>query len=147
MAEVKKLRLTPKRRAWLDAYVGEAAGDGTKAAQIAGMGNAHSCRVAGSRLKHALADVIAAWKLKQHEAKKMGQEEALELLAGVARGERDASTTELKALELVLKVEGALNDKLDIRVTKEELLAQLDKEAGQMLRLIEAKVEPIGKLA
>jgi phage terminase small subunit len=122
--------LPPKRRAFVIALVGEAAGNQTEAARIAGYA---SPKAEGSRLL-TFGDVAAAVKAMRvpaERAKVLGIDDLRGLWSDFAL-DGDVSTRDrLKATELLGKSQGAFVERREVRVTevpatKEEALARLN---------------------
>jgi hypothetical protein len=125
---------TARFKAFLAAYGGEAALNGTKACRMAGYSEPER---AFQRLKRTQGKAIEEVEVKFREDLKVGWEEAQELLAAVARNPRHKD--QLKAIELVAKLHGKLDPKLDVRVTRSdveqrlaELLSQMALNQGQV---------------
>lgn len=127
--------LPPKRQAFVLAYVGEAAGNGTKAAEIAGYTHPRS---QAARLLPFVSEAIAAFREPARERKIATIEDLRELWTAVATGEEpdgDDGTTpamrdRLKASDLLGKSLGAFVEKHEITITqprsREEALERIE---------------------
>jgi phage terminase small subunit len=102
--------LSLKQKSFVNAYLGEANGNATKAAIIAGYSE-RTAKQAGSRLLTHV-DVQRALERRLHKAQ-MTADEALERVALIARADvTDISASDaIRANELILKVNGRLRDR------------------------------------
>lgn len=115
--------LTPKQRAFCDYYIANH-GNATQAAKDAGYKGNYKTLDAMARENLAKPRIIAYLDFisKEAAAKRLvGKDEALEILSGIARGEKDPNSEDdvpysvrAKAAELLLKVYGAFIDKVEI---------------------------------
>jgi hypothetical protein len=108
--------VSPRRQRFVNAYVGEAAGNGAKAAILAGYSE-HTARQAASRLL-TFPDVRQAIDARQqaatHQAGVQAEDIRRELKAVAYAPVKDVRTTDkLKALELLGKEQGMFQDKRD----------------------------------
>jgi phage terminase small subunit len=81
-------KLTPKQRRWAEAYAGEAAGNGTKAAQIAGYSGTREqfAVIAYNNVRNPkIRAVLDAWT--ESDSLVCGRVERLRILAAIARGD------------------------------------------------------------
>ncbi|SHI78797.1 Terminase small subunit [Anaerovibrio lipolyticus DSM 3074] len=116
--------LTPKQRAFCDYYIANH-GNATQAAKDAGY-NCKSDLAFRSQGTENLTkpNIVAYLDLVSKEAaakRLVGKDEALEILSGIARGQKDPNSEDevpysvrAKAAELLLKVYGAFIDKVEI---------------------------------
>lgn len=104
------MSLSLKQKSFVNAYLGEAKGNATQAAIMAGYSE-HTAKQAGSRLLTHV-DVQHALNRRLHKAQ-MTADEALERVAIIARTDvQDISAPDvLRANELILKVNGKLRDR------------------------------------
>lgn len=110
--------LTEKRRRFVEAYVGEAAGNATQAARIAGYaGNDRTLTSVGSELL-TFPDVRQAVDAARREMSKPSiatREERQELLTRFMRGEEPAEAKDrLKATELLGKMHGDFLERVEL---------------------------------
>lgn len=108
--------LPPDQAAWVKAFTGIAFGDAVKAATIAGFADPQRD---GPRLQKRLTPLLGDWRT-------CGPRESIHRISGIAREPRNPN--QLKALELLLKVHGLLSDKLDVNVSRADLLKQVSTE-------------------
>lgn len=116
--------LTPKQRAFCDYYVANN-GNATQAAKDAGYNckSEISYRTQGKE-NLTKPNIIAYLEVIEKEAKEKrmcGKDEALGILSGLARGQKDPESKEAvpyavraKAAELLLKVYGAFTEKVEV---------------------------------
>ena len=124
MDKAKRPRVSERVERFIKAYVGEARQNATEAARMAGYKAARSI---GWQLTHKFRDLIEAELLKTKSTALMSVEEAQKLMSDIARGTLpNPNPSQLKALELALKMHGMLNDKLNISYDRSELSSQLD---------------------
>jgi phage terminase small subunit len=114
-------RMTPRAQLFLENYMGVAKLNATEAARLAGYAHPRS---AAPILKRRLRQAIEEKELALAAKAKLSVEEAESILADIARTE--GHKDRLKAVELVLKVNGKLSEKLNINLDKPELLKELE---------------------
>lgn len=125
----KKL-LSPKKKAWIKAFRGEANGDPTEAARKAGYGG--NVWQIGQKLLAELAPYIASPDLLEKEAGRIL--ESNEILAELSRIARNPQARDrIKAMEVLLEYHGTL---LPIKPTKPKatLLTEI-KELTSLLQV------------
>jgi hypothetical protein len=122
------MRITPRAKRFIAAYFGPANRVATEAAAIAGYA---SPGVRGSQLKRSLAEVIEAVELSLLEARTLSAERTMEGITEIALHGKQESNR-LKALELMAKIHGLLSEKVNVQLSRTDLLTQLDT---QLLRL------------
>ena len=109
--------MNPKRRAFVNAYLGEAQGNASKAAVSAGYSEAAAAQVASRLLKQAeVRDAIAA-RLDKAD---ISTDRILQRLGKIANAEpeRVSAADVVNASKVILHVNGALQDKRqDSRIT------------------------------
>jgi hypothetical protein len=125
------LRLTPRKRAFITAYLGPANRVPMEAARIAGYRNPGSL---GQALFRSLEELIKEEELRAAHHASMTSTEAIELLSKHAR--EAPYPHNLKALELIVKIHGLLSDKLDVAIDKPALMRQLEAEVETLTSLI-----------
>lgn len=126
-------KLTPKQRRWAEAYVGEAAGNGAKAARIAGYsGDNEQMAVVGWRntRNDSIRAVLDAWT--ESDPLVTGRIERLRLLAAIARGDAYDEKLDAQGNRVLLRVQ-----------TKDRLqaLKALAEAAGEYIQRHEVKVD------
>lgn len=130
--------LPPKRRAFVEAYCGEAAGNGAEAARIAGY---KSPRTQASRLLtfDNVARAIAEHAQKATRAAIATAEERQEWLSDVVRGlvdDRDGPASlrdRMKALELLCRMRGDFIDRTEVAQIGVSTVVHLTKEQAAAL--------------
>ena len=123
-----KVRIGKKSGQFLKFYFGEARGDATEAARLMGLRWPHGC---GKRYKERLWGIIQEHEQALFERTTLGIEEAQALLAEIARSKTHKD--QLKALELVLRIHGLLDVKLDIKLDAKSLQNEIFR-AVDMIR-------------
>lgn len=120
--EAQNRRKNQKQELWLEYYLGECELNATEAARKVGYKHP---RVDGPRLAKVLADVIDS-KIEERKSKaRMGAEEAMALLADIARNK--SHRQQIKALELHLKIHGLLSEEVHVHTDKQKILSELDE--------------------
>lgn len=118
-------KLTPKEAAFVRAYAGEAAGNGAKAAVLAGYAK-NSAHVTGSRLlrKANIATALAKVVDAQTQSAVADAAERRELLTGMARSKDEHPVARLKAVDILNKMDGLYVQKHEVsgRLTLEQVL-------------------------
>jgi phage terminase small subunit len=132
-----QIRMTPRAQLFLDNYMGVAKLNATEAARLAGYAHPRS---AAPILKRRFAKLIEQKELELAAKAKLSVEEAESILADIARTE--GHKDRLKAVELVLKVNGKLSEKLNINLDKPELLKELE-QAFKSLQQESANIAPV----
>lgn len=125
-ANLPKSRLTKRRLLFITHYFGEALGNATEAARLAGFRHP---RIIGPRLRSELSQVIQEQEHKLQDQKLMDPREVAEKLTELARNH---GPSQIKALELLARIHGMLSEKLDITVDRKSLQ---DKVIGEVTRL------------
>lgn len=141
--------MSMKQRRFLEAYVGEAKGNATLAARIAGYkGSESTLRAVASRVlhSHAVSAELEAYNAETRTAALLAREEILTRLTAIARGEGDEPhvlqsgetvyappkfSDRLRALELAAKLQGLLVDKVEVKVAA-GIQVQLVELQGKM---------------
>jgi phage terminase small subunit len=125
--------LTPKQRKWAEAYAGEARGNGTKAAEIAGYSGTREqlAVIAYNNVRNPkIRAVLDAWT--ESDPLVCGRVERMQILAAIARGE---------AYDEKLDGQGM---RVEIRVATKDRLAALKalaEAAGEYIQRHEHKIE------
>lgn len=121
------LRRTKKADLFIQAYIGEARYNATEAARIAGY---RAPRTSGPTLRKKYQAEIDQLMASAKDRLKVTPDEAMEILAEVARerGNRDR----IRAVELILKVHGMLNDKVNLTLDRTQLQRDLDLVLAQI---------------
>lgn len=135
-------RLTLMQRKFVDAYLGEANGNATLAAEIAGYEHAYQ---AGYKLLRQTRVVRDALEERMAEAL-MSANEAMYHLSDMARAEA-SSTVRVRALELVGRYHGLFVDRHEVEVRDEGAVTSLNRKlTGLAARLGTSSVpgEPDG---
>lgn len=128
----KQVRLTPKKRAWLSYYLGQAAFNATEAARLAGY---PSARVEGSRLAKEFKQEIEAHLLKLEEAQIAGPREVLQILTGIAR---DREHKDCKAAaDTLAKIHGLMQDKVSVSLDRKALMRDLEAVLAALQPILE----------
>lgn len=126
-------KLTPKQRRWAEAYAGEAKGNGTKAAQIAGYSGTREqlAVIAYNNVRNPkIRAVLDAWT--ESDDLVCGRVERLQMLAAIARGE---------AYDEKLDKDG---NRVELRVPVKDRLAALKalaEASGELIQRHEHKLE------
>lgn len=127
-------RATPKRKLFVQYYLGEANRNATRAAELAGFG---SPRVVGSQIRRQLKDVIEAEELKLAEASKMSAVETIEILTEIARD--PTHKDRVRCCEIMAKIHGLLNEKLNITLDRKGLQSNVMESMGALAALAARK--------
>lgn len=129
--------LPPKRRAFVLAYCGEAAGNATEAARIAGYKVPNP---EGSRLLAfaSVAEAVAIVGAPAESKAIASVEEMQEMLTRVARGEEDDESANpmgnrLKAIDLLGKMQGAFIERREVKDVTPP--ASVDEAAERVAKL------------
>lgn len=125
----KLVRVTPRAKAFIDAYLGPARLNAAEAARMAGYSHPSS---QGASVRKRLAHIIDAEELKLAAKTKLSVAEAESILCEIARDQHHKDR--LKAVELVLKVHGQLADKLNITLDKNQLVKELELALASLAR-------------
>lgn len=137
------MSLSLKQKSFVNAYLGEAKGNATQAAILAGYSE-HTAKQAGSRLLTHV-DVQRALERRLHKAQ-MTADEALERVALIARADiaEVSAGDAIRANELILKVNGKLQQKdTSNRVTIILPVLQIQPNAQQPLTIDTAALTAI----
>lgn len=137
--------LTEKQRKFVEAYLGEANGNGTEAASIAGyVGNRSDlCAIASRNLKKK--NIRAAIDARtQHDGSIATREERQAFLTKVMRTEHGKMHERLKAVELLCRMHGDFIEKhkVDMTVGRREQKAEIANFLDQLSQ--RAQVAEIG---
>jgi len=116
---MKEVRLTPKRQLFLDHYFGKANRVATRAAELAGL---KWPRTSGPRTRKLLREHIESRERALAESSRMTAEEVVASLTDIARDVDHKDRC--RALEMLAKIHGLMSEKVDIKVSREELVAQ-----------------------
>lgn len=137
-------KLTPKRRAFVEAYTGEARGNALEAARMAGYKAPHP---EGARLLQnaTVAAAIREATVQVRQEAIATREERQTMLTRVMlgieldRGDEPAMRDRLRALELLGKMQGDFIERVEANVTtrrlpetREEALRRLDHLRGKL---------------
>ena len=117
------VRWTPKRKAWWEAYWGQAQRDGVAAAVLAGLSEPHKV---GRKLERNLSVAIELRDAELRAAAEVQPSEVIAKLSIVARNIEHKD--HVRALELLARIHGMISDKLNVKVDKQQLLKELDEE-------------------
>ena len=112
-------KLNAQRRAFIDAYVGEAHYSPIKAASMAGFKNPH---LSGPRLAEKLSDHIDK-RLSELVA---GPNECMAVLTSIVRDHKHPQR--IRAAELMLKAHGVIGGEVGLKDDRRALLAEIEKE-------------------
>lgn len=137
-------KLTPKRRAFVEAYTGAANGNATEAARLAGY--AVPMQEGGRLLRNAeVAAAIreATVEVRQEAIATREQRQTMltRIILGIEldRGDEPAMRDRLRALELLGKMQGDFVERVEANVTtrrlpetREEALRRLDQLRGKL---------------
>ena len=123
VAGAEAVRWTPKRKAWWEAYWGQAARDGVAAAVLAGLSEPHKV---GRKLERNLSVAIELRDAELRAAAEVQPSEVIAKLSIVARNIEHKD--HVRALELLARIHGMISDKLNVKVDKQQLLKELDEE-------------------
>lgn len=111
---MSKTKLSPRRQRFVNAYLGEAAGNATKAAIIAGYSERSAYSQAHELLKNPEIQAAVGRTLDREQ---MTADESMREVSAMARAKVEQkdirAQDKLKANELILKVLGKLHDKRD----------------------------------
>lgn len=120
--------LTAKQRAFLRAYQGEAQGNATQAARLAGY--SHPGRQGHRLLKHVeIRRALEASREADAEAVIMSRRERKEALSRIARGKEEGevrTSDRLRAIRLLARMEGDFEEVRAVGMVKEELERMLE---------------------
>lgn len=130
LAVMPSVRLTNRRRAFLSAYFGEAKRNVVEAARMAGFSFPE---ISAYRLKRELRQVIEQQEVELSEKAQMPPREVVERLSTIAR--ETSHKDHVRALELLAKIHGLLTDKIDVKVERKVLLAEIEQAMGQILEV------------
>ncbi len=103
--------LNPRQRAFINAYVGEANGNGTKAAITAGYSEATACQIASQLLRRTDVREAVSARLDKHDLR---TDAILRRLGKLAHSEPEKPPTAqdiISASKVILQVNGALQAK------------------------------------
>lgn len=114
--------MTPKVRAFLAAYGGVAQLNGTEAARLAGYANPMQ---AAHHLRRVWAKEVEEEERRVADSFRMSDEELDRCITEVARNPE--SRDRLRALELIARMKGRLNDKLKIEVDRKGMLKEIEQ--------------------
>lgn len=107
----------------------------TQAARLAGY---KFPTVDGPKLARKFDDVLAAIFNEMSVQRRMEANEVIEGISNLARG-AESEANKLKALELLAKIHGLLNERLSISVDRRTLIRQIEGIIKQKQGLAEAK--------
>lgn len=120
--------LTEKQRRFVEAYMGEAAGNGTEAARLAGykgnsrtLGQVASENLAKPDIAKAIASEVAADPLV------LSREDLQRFWSRAVQGQEDVDR--LKASELLAKSQAMFVHRIEVKQSQEEWLGKLEEEA------------------
>jgi len=122
MGVVGGKRMTPKVKAWLVAYGGEAMLNATEAARLVGYAEPEKM---ASRLKRLWGAEVAEAEEKFQNKFRISDEELDRHLSEIARNPEHRDR--LRALELIARMKGRLNDKLKIEVDRKGMLKEIEQ--------------------
>ena len=129
-----KRRLTAKVKAFLAAYGGEAKLNATQAARLAyggkREGNLRSPGMIARDIRRRFPDLMEEVEERFRDQFSMGDAELDEHLAEISRDKQHKDR--LRALELIARMRGRLNDKLQVTVDRKSMM----KEIEQFLLLV-----------
>ena len=117
MAEV---RLTAQRAKFIELYFGPCLFNATEAAKRAGFKHP---TVTGSKLKRILAPLMAAKEIELASKLEATGKEVRERLTNISR--QDGHKDQLRALELLAKIQGQLTDNIKIKADRSQMEEQL----------------------
>lgn len=129
---------TGKFERFLAFYGGECALDGLEAAKKAGYANPSR---AFSTLKKTRREALQEVELEVRAAAKVDWEETQEIIAEVARAK--AHKDRLKAAELLARIHGKLDTKLNISFDRKTIEAHLQELLSDMARNRLAEAQPL----
>ena len=139
-------KLTPKQRAFVDAYTGEARGNATEAARMAGyrgndttLGSVGAENLTKPAIRNAISAATAETRQRAVMTRAERQEFLTEAVAGndlyrVAKGP-PGWKERLKALEILARMQGDMLDVDAIRERLRELKPRMSSEAYRELLL------------
>jgi len=122
IGQVGGRRMTPRVKAFLDAYGGVAQLNATEAARLAGF--KHPAQ-AGHLIRKRWAELVAEEEQKVAEKFRISDEELDRHLSEIARNSEHRDR--LRALELIARMKGRLNDKLKIEVDRKGMLKEIEQ--------------------
>lgn len=126
-------RMKPRHRAWFDAFIHDPRRDATAAAIAAGIGRTRSAQSSlGGRLRKRYLQVIEAWDIRLALASLVSPREVQEQLASIIRNSQEPTRDRLKALELVARILGMLQDKLTVDLDSSSLRRSLGTLSGRL---------------
>lgn len=116
----KSNRISRKARLWMDFYFGQASFNATEAARLANFKNPSS---AGPYLMQKYSQVLDARMDALRESRIAKPMEILEIWSDISRDKDHRD--QVKASELLARAHGMLSEKLDIRVSRADLVKDL----------------------
>lgn len=126
-------RMKPSHRVWFNSYIQDPARDATAAARVAGFGRTQSATsTLGGRLRKRYRQVIDAYDLRLTQAQIVSPREVQEQLAKIVRDTTNRASDRLKALELVARILGMLQDKLTVDLDSSSLRRSLGTLSGRL---------------
>lgn len=123
-----KRRLTAKVKAFLAAYEGEAKLNATQAARLAyggkREGNLSAPAMIARDIRRRFPDLMEAAEERFREKFTMGDEELDQHLSEISRDKQHKDR--LRALELIARMKGRLNDKLKVEIDRKTMLKEIE---------------------
>jgi hypothetical protein len=130
-----KRRLTPKVKAFFDAYGGVAKLNATAAARVAFAGGADKANRVAADMKRRWPDLFEKVEEEYRSKIRMSDDELDQHLSEISRDTEHKDR--LRALELIARMKGRLNDKLRVEVDRRGML----KEVEELLKLIPQSIQ------
>lgn len=128
-------RLTPKVRAFFDALGGPAKLNGAEAARIAFSGSPKTAAVVAAEMKRKWPELFEKTEEEYRAKIRMSDDELDQHLSDISRDVEHKDR--LRALELIARMKGRLNDKLRVEVDRRGML----KEVEELLKLIPQSIQ------
>jgi hypothetical protein len=126
-----KRRLTPKVKAFMAAYGGEARCNASEAARLVfgkgGMGpgtGVRSAQVIGAEMRRKWPELMEEAEERFKSRFQMSDDELDEHLSEISRDKQHKDR--LRALELIARMKGRLNDKLKVEIDRKSMLKEIE---------------------
>lgn len=132
--QLSYLKLRPKQRRFIDAYLTSARYNATEAARQAGYG---SPQTLGGRLLKKLKYLIEEQELRLRESALVSPKQVMEGLSEIAQNAENRASDRTKAYEILARIHGMLQDKVSI----DGDLTLVRRELGTVLaQVVEASI-------
>lgn len=126
-----KQRISKVDNRFLDAYFGEAGRNAAQAGRIVGLSTPEK---AGPRVANRLRKVIESRELELSEKAKLSSAQVVEELCKVAL-DTDNPAQRVRALEVLAKIHGMTDSKVNVTVDRKLVSADLDSALAKLMAL------------